>query len=631
MFQRVFEEAMLAGEKRDYQRAVSLLTRILSETDAYPQAYLYLGRSYHALGRFEKAIQVYRHFLQLKPEMSSGYFFTGRSYLALELPEKAVPYLKKALELEPEDIRILSLLGIAFLKLKRPDFALKYLEEAIRIEPSNQKLFTAYINAITVQAVKKFHEGDLLSSREMLNFVLAMGNRNILPHVYLASIEKELGNFEKALNHYNHAITLSPDDPLLKVRRLALLIHTGRTEEAAREIHFLRSSLPGFKDYSIKPEGINRYLAVQFFKQKEYAKAVYHARSVLKNNPKDTGMRVLMGEAYRILGSYSKAINHFMRAVELDKNNTGPRYGLAMILWEQGKYREMLSELYKIERIDPSDRLCAYYSILCKCKLGYPTDMTIPALQSAIREWGPDPYLFNALGEEYIKGGRFELAEKWFQKSIKLHPSHSSPYIGLIKVYSNLNKQGDALCAYKNYLKLFPADIMIRKEFIHKLVELNHYQEAIDEIIKFITLTQADKNTRKLLAYCYRKTGGFRDAAIIYKKLLKEEPENREYLTALVHCLYHSGEIKYASELLEKALSFVKPTASLLLTLGVLHYRLGEEDRALSVFRDVLTVSGENWRAYKNIGIIYKKRGVTGLADRFLTRAKRLRKTGVQG
>ena len=152
----LFQKALAAGQKRDYPRAVDLLTRITSETELIPQAYLYLGRAYHAMGRYDLAIQPLRYFVRFTPESPAGYFFLGRSYLALDLPVHAVRNLKKALELQPDSVQALGLVGLAYLKAKRPEVASSYLGRAVELDPDNKNLYTAYLNSLLVHATSLF-------------------------------------------------------------------------------------------------------------------------------------------------------------------------------------------------------------------------------------------------------------------------------------------------------------------------------------------------------------------------------------------------------------------------------------------------------------------------------------------
>ena len=93
-YRELFREALEAGERRNYGRAARLLTHLVSHTDEFPQAILYLGRSYHALGRYDRAVLALEHFLKLYPGSEAGHFFLGRSYLALGYLHRAAARLR---------------------------------------------------------------------------------------------------------------------------------------------------------------------------------------------------------------------------------------------------------------------------------------------------------------------------------------------------------------------------------------------------------------------------------------------------------------------------------------------------------------------------------------------------------
>jgi len=82
-YEQLFEEAVEAGRNRDYAKSVEILLRIVGSTDRFPQALLYLGRSYHALGEHARAVQSLNFYVQQRPSSSAGHFFLGRAYIAL--------------------------------------------------------------------------------------------------------------------------------------------------------------------------------------------------------------------------------------------------------------------------------------------------------------------------------------------------------------------------------------------------------------------------------------------------------------------------------------------------------------------------------------------------------------------
>jgi len=217
-YQELLEQAVRAGESRNYKESVRLLRKILEETDSLPQARLYLGRSYHAIGDYGAAVRELRQFIRDCPDCSAGYFFLGRTYGTLGIFDFAIPWLKKALILDSGNPHIRPYLGLLYLKARIPDSAVHHLEKAVLLAPNNKYIYTAYVNALSVSAIRTFYRGDLDMAGQIFRFVLKNGNRNQFVHVYLAEIEFELGNLEESLRQYENALSFNPEDPFLVFR-----------------------------------------------------------------------------------------------------------------------------------------------------------------------------------------------------------------------------------------------------------------------------------------------------------------------------------------------------------------------------------------------------------------------------
>jgi len=147
---QLFEDAVHAGQGRDYHTAIDIFTQIVSHTDRYPQSLLYLGRSYHALGQYNRAVLALEFYSKIFPESASGRFFLGRTYLALGNYESAIRNLRYAADNKPGFLPAQSFLGLAYLKIRNPDLAVRCFENALQIEPDNQRVFTGYLNALLV-------------------------------------------------------------------------------------------------------------------------------------------------------------------------------------------------------------------------------------------------------------------------------------------------------------------------------------------------------------------------------------------------------------------------------------------------------------------------------------------------
>ncbi len=628
-YEKLLRDAIKAGQDRKYPRAIELLTRITSETDAFPQAFLYLGRSYHAIGRYDLAIRPLQYFIEANPHSSAGYFFLGRSFLALDIPHSAVENFRRVLEIEPESPQTIGMMGMAYLKARRPEIAANYLGRAVELDPESKGLYTAYLNALLVQAIRVFHKGDLELAGQMLEFILERGRDGILLHLYLAIIYRERGELQKSLEQYNDALKISPDDPAILFQRAVLYHRLGDTARAQKELRAL-DLVQDAEQFSWEGPSTDRVFAVQHYQTGKYVKAIFFAEKVLHREPKDVDMHLLVGESYRTLGEFEKAYNHFQRVLDVDRNLLEPHYGLALIHWQREAWKELMAELTKIERIAPDDETGSYYSALCACQLDYPTEETISALQEQIRRSGPDAFLFSALAGEYIKAGMSELSEKWYMKALTLSEHHQPAHLGLIWLYRDSNDSEKLEAAYGRYLELFDEDADARRDFIQFLVERENFERAAEQIQRYIPVRKEDKRLQRLLALCYRRTERYREASIIYRQLLRDDPENEDNLRSLVYCMDKLGNHIAAADLLEKAVEYLKPSASLLLIAGVLLYKADDLERALKHFRAVVELAKSDWRGYYNMAMVYKKQGVSEFANRYFAKAEALKKKAKQ-
>ncbi len=622
--QRLFTQALKAGNDRDYLKASNLLLRIVSETDEIPQAFLYLGRSYHALGNFDLAIQFLKYFTEVMPNIGAGHFFLGRAYFARDLPAEAAAELDIAANIDPENSHALALLGLSCLKIRRSDLGAEALGKAVELDPENKELYTAYRNALLVEAIRLYRADDIGQARQMFTFLLDSGFEGPLPVLYLAALEKASDRFDEALRWYDRAVFHDTNDPLIHLQRAGVLYQLGRTAEAF-EI-FAAFGVPAEEnEQGLNAGDVDRFIADESFRKGHFRKAILYATRVIQQQGRNYDMHVLLGEAFRNLQSYTKARNHFTRAHEFERKRIEPLYGIAMVLWQRNQWEEMLDYLSRIENLHPRDAIAVYYKSLCLCKLGKPTEQTIPSIQNALRTKEPDEYLASALGNQYLRSDRPDLAGNWFQKALEFSPSYQEAHQGLIRTFKCLNDSRKEIESYRIYLDQFPADVTWRTNYIHLLLEMEEFLEATRQIQTALTYRNPDTELARLLAFCYRKTEQHREAAVVYRNLLKEDPKNEDYLLALCFCLESCGKRKTAVSLLEMATGYFSPSNKLRLIYGVLLFREDDFEKALVQFRAVLDTNSTDWRALKNISMIYRKQGIEDFADKFLAQSEQHR------
>ena len=69
--------AIQAGKAGEYKRALKILEELISGEDAPPEAWLVLGRTFHALGDFSRALAAFNDYLKLNPNRVRATFLWG--------------------------------------------------------------------------------------------------------------------------------------------------------------------------------------------------------------------------------------------------------------------------------------------------------------------------------------------------------------------------------------------------------------------------------------------------------------------------------------------------------------------------------------------------------------------------
>jgi tetratricopeptide (TPR) repeat protein len=627
--QELFGRALEAGRNRDYQLAIELLQEVLVQSDQFPAALLYLGRAYHAAGDFNRAIQALQFYLKLEPDSAEGHFFLGRAYFTLGLLGHAFRHLETSTTLDGSFVPALGLLGLTLLKRGRPQTAISVFERALSLEPGNQRIFTGYLNALLTNGIRLFRRHHYEEARDTLLFIRKHRPDSLVAHLYLASIYRELGDRELSLLHFEEAGHLAPDDPVLHLQKAILYLQQGNNPAAFEEMTEAMQRLGSQKISTQDVQSLLRIMTIVLFQNQRHREALESARRVLRISYRDGDMHAIMAESFSKLGELKKAKNHYLRALDTDKNRLEFNYGLAAVLWEQGDYEELSSVLDRILRLHPEDEYALYYRALSLPCLVDDVRQTISALQEQIRRSGPDPHLMNALGQEYLRADLPELAEGWFKRTLKRAADFEQALAKLIEVYVRLEDKSKLLRAYADYLKAYPDNLELRKSYAHQLYDQGIYAKACTQLEMILPREPKNTDFRIMLAHSYRQTAKYPEAILLYRELLLESPKELDLVKPLVICMERSGKRETVILLLEKAIKLFKEDVWLQHRLGSLYMAEGRLEKAAQTFRSVIGLDPQDWQAYGSLGELYRKMGNNEFAERFRKRSKELKDAAV--
>ena len=370
------------------------------------------------------------------------------------------------------------------------------------------------------------------------------------------------------------------------------------------------------------PAEVLRFITVNLFREGRYREAIFYGGRLLRAAYNDPQMHALLAEAYRNLGDRAKARNHYLRAIEGDKTSLELRYGLLAVLWEMGEYDDLKRAAARILQRDRTDGPAHYFHSLALSRTGAAIEQVLAELQEQIRVRGPEPVLMAELAAAYVRAGLPELAEGWYTRSMKLNPPTPEMLLALGQVYETLGKTGSLSGIYGRYLELRPDDRPVRRRLVRLLLAQEDFEAAALQIALLLPVEPRNERLKSALAVCYRRTGKYAEALILIRELLRDSPSSADYMKAAVYCLDRMGARGVALKALASFMAEHGESLSLVLMSGVLQYQEAAFDKSAETFRRAVSLSPTDWRANRNLGMVYRKMGNDLFAEKFLQKAR---------
>src|SRR5262249_10139996 len=114
-------------------------------------------------------------------------------------------------------------LGVELDRRGRPDEALAHYREALRIRPDDRNARTNFAQASFAAGAKLQESSKFAEAIERFHEGLAVRPDNALAHAYLGLAQASLGQYPAALESFNTALRLDPNQELAQRARAQLL------------------------------------------------------------------------------------------------------------------------------------------------------------------------------------------------------------------------------------------------------------------------------------------------------------------------------------------------------------------------------------------------------------------------
>ena len=337
--------------------------------------------------------------------------------------------------------------------------------------------------------------------------------------------------YELALEVLEYIEKINPFDEEIALQKASISSKRGDHKASINQLHQALS-------FSEDPLEIWNLLGMEHLLAEEFKEASFFFKNCLDENPEDYPSLHNLLHCHEQLGQVEPAISCLNKILEYDPFSEIAWLQLGKIFVKSGKIKEALSAFdFAIISDDSFSGAYIEKGVLLE-SIGRINE-AIENYELAMSTSDPTSFIHKCLGRCHENLGNFDLAQKFYVKSIQLEPTNENSWESLILFYFNqkkfekvkfyldraLNNNSDSISLWKKSLELNTLTGRREKaiESCKKLIELGIYESEI--LIQLIDLLIDKKE--------------WVEAYKIGKEAYVSFPENRKIAIRIAGCCFY--------------------------------------------------------------------------------------------
>lgn len=231
-----------------------------------------------------------------------------------------------------------------------------------------------------------------------------------------------------------------------------------------------------------------------------------------------------LGVAYKRLGFFQKAIEHYTKGIQENATYSAFYSNLASIYQVHHEYKTALGYLVQALNIDATATL--FMRIIELCKLLKEPKRAFEYAQLAVKTL-PKAYESHLLlGNLFSEWKQYAKAVECYQRAIALDSTKTQAFNNIGVAYKELEQFDLARNAYEMVLKLNPDDSAVYNNYGNLLRHCKETQKAIAYLEHSIKLNPTYADAYSNLGAIYKEGYRYQEARSYYQKALALNPEH---------------------------------------------------------------------------------------------------------
>ena len=559
---------------------------------------LILGHIFKRLDKNTEAVSAYKRAIELTPNDYYPHFALGQVYATLRRHQDAIAVLKQAAELSSEsNAASLDELIALYKALGRAYFSRDHVEEAIlawgkiaEIDPQN--IFAR------IQLADLFREQELYTKAiEQHEVIIRLKKddpyRVCLSHREIGKIHEEKGDYQKAIQSYDAAITLTTPGNWLRKdvqRRIigvfasdgnwqGLVAYYQRKLQTARNDPELIGLLASaYIENQQRDEGIDAYrkalelapadtalrleLITVLRNAEKFDEAAAEYEFLSGSQPDDLGIYRELGELYLELQDENRAKTTFRRVIDRDPGNAGIHLTLADIYASHEWKDDAVAAYEKAASLAPNNLdYIQYY------------------------------------GEYYLRQGKRDKAVEIWNRMVVGDKAIPENYDRLARLLWTKEFRIDAIAASRNAVALAPGEYRYREALARRLTENKEYDAALSEYAEASKLAPNEFFAERMYD---QQIEFFRRQGVLAKQTekLAAAPKSFDREKQLAKMYLMLGNKTNAMESLIQAKTLKPDDVSVNRRLAALYAKQGLGEEAVAIYEHLAKIDSGNAREY---------------------------------
>jgi tetratricopeptide (TPR) repeat protein len=417
--------------------------------------------------KMEAAEEQLRLYLFENPSCTRGRLAAAAICIEKNRLQSAIEELNSVYLREPNNTMALYALGHCYERLGKESEAVEFYQDCLKfknhLQLPRQRLAAIYFK--NGQLEKTVEEYELLKSEypDDISTLVTLG------HLYIAT-----GRYAKAIETFNTAILIHPDNFHTEADDINQLIRDGQLDEAMEQLEDLLEEQPERADLIMKRADVLSMLCATTESVCQYEEAIRICPDFLEATIK-------LGTQYLQMRADHLAAQQFNRAVEINDQIVDAYIGLTIAQKLAGNVSDALGTLSLAAAIQPNSSLLLAETAALQFKEGFSGnplshngDSAIKLIEAVIgvhrkqiSHRSQNPELHYRLGVLMMSIGKMNDALKAFQTALEINPTYT-------RARSKL-----AVCLFETGQKQAAMEQLIGPECLDKDTLELHYKVAL--------------------------------------------------------------------------------------------------------------------------------------------------------